>query len=346
VKISLTGFIGIAIFLAFVTLLFVKYDRTYSFGSLWFVVYLMPVIYILEIGSPGAAYYFYIPLVGFAVTFVGLFSLLFQKMKRTIAIKRIAFTAIALLLSFTSKSYCSIFNNSQTLWENNIDIQKNNVKACIGLSKIAYDNGEFQKANNLCRKAVESGNSTLSLLFGYALSFNQLGQLDNAEYWFRKAIENSESADAYINIALILYKKGNFEEAITYMTKALQLKPNNIKILGNLISIYNKANKFDMAEQIYNMAISIDPKDASLYHKIANTYIHQDRYNDAVVVLEKSLKYQSNKADVYFVLGNIQRYNLKNINKSVEYYKIYLDMSPDTPGVEQIKTFVKNNSLT
>jgi tetratricopeptide (TPR) repeat protein len=63
-------------------------------------------------------------------------------------------------------------------------------------------------------------------------------------------------------------KKGQYEKAEKYLTKAIKLDPTLAPIYKSLASILGQQGKVDRAEQVYRNGIEAVPTDASLHFNL------------------------------------------------------------------------------
>lgn len=74
-----------------------------------------------------------------------------------------------------------------------------------------------------------------------------------------KLVEESPTADNYINLSLIQYKQKDFEGCVASCRKALEIKPNSAIAYNNICSAYNAVNNWKEAQKACEAALKIDP---------------------------------------------------------------------------------------
>ena len=98
-----------------------------------------------------------------------------------------------------------------------------------------YHRGEYEKSKKYLNRAIEqvrtlspTAQTTVSIQLNLAHTYRKLGDLDRAIRCFRDTLEHSErNADTYITLGYLYLKTKQLEKAITYLHKALALKPKN-----------------------------------------------------------------------------------------------------------------------
>ena len=77
-----------------------------------------------------------------------------------------------------------------------------------------------------CEKTEEIKKTDPAALLSRGTAFVEKGQYDRAIAYFNKAIEiNPRHADAYLNRGFAYHEKGQYDKAISDFTKAMELNP-------------------------------------------------------------------------------------------------------------------------
>ncbi len=86
--------------------------------------------------------------------------------------------------------------------------------------------GDYQTARDVFEQAVRQNNSSFEAHLGFGTAFFFLREDENAERELKNVIElNPKSSDAYSLLGEIYYRKDDFEKAIEYWGKAVELNP-------------------------------------------------------------------------------------------------------------------------
>ena len=131
----------------------------------------------------------------------------------------------------------------------------------ISYSKLSA-NYHFGKANsffreNQYRKAIAEYEATLKFNPKMIQAFRFLGE--SYKQLYRPGVESQ------INKELET-------KALSALTKALEIEPNNKDIIYSLGDMYDKLRKFDEAEKLYLRIIELEPEDMSNYYVVAEFY--------------------------------------------------------------------------
>ena len=110
----------------------------------------------------------------------------------------------------------------------------------------------------LLSKAVKS-NIVIALINAGSLA-RRAGQYELAIGYFMRVINLIPShAHAYVNIGNVYIKKGEPKKAISYYQKALKMQANDSYIYFNFAAAYVGLRNFDKAKVYYNKALKINP---------------------------------------------------------------------------------------
>src|SRR4051794_33857139 len=98
----------------------------------------------------------------------------------------------------------------------------------------AYSAGRLGEAEFYCRLVVAADKKQFDAVHLLGLIEFQQGKFDDALLRFRQAIKsNPRSVHAYCNLGLVLQQVERHEEALTCLTRALTIEPDNLLALNN-----------------------------------------------------------------------------------------------------------------
>ena len=122
----------------------------------------------------------------------------------------------------------------------------------------------------------------------------------------------------YINGNIATLKK-DYDKAIEYLNKAIQIDEKYAYPYNALGNAYLNLKKYDEAIVWYNKAIQIDEKFSYPYNNLGNVYRNLKEYDKAIVWYNKAI--QIDKINVYPCNGlGIVYSNLKEYDKAIEWY--------------------------
>src|SRR5206468_3023866 len=258
-------------------------QRPYLFtGWFWYLVMLVPVIGLVQVGEQGHAdRYTYLPSIGLfliAVWAVGDVAAVGQAgLWRGAAIAGTVVVVAALACTaFTQTSY---WRNSETLWTHALAETTDNDVAHNNLGYLCVGRGDLDKAMSHYEAASKIRSGKLDPHYNLGTAFVEMnlgdvlarkGQPDEAMVHFEQAIKlQPDYAEAYYNRGNVLFAKGRIDEAIADFEKTLQIQPNDADAhtgLGNAL-LRKAALKEAIAH--YNEAMALAPEDPHSRNNLA-----------------------------------------------------------------------------
>jgi len=119
---------------------------------------------------------------------------------------------------------------------------------------------EYPSAVNTYCKILASDSKNAQLLNKVGVAYQQLGDLDRAERYYKKSIHAEKSyASAINNYGTIEYEKKHYGKAITEYKKALQYQTVMATIYSNLGYAYFGNKEYSLAMTTFAKALAIDP---------------------------------------------------------------------------------------
>ena len=155
---------------------------------------------------------------------------------------------------------------------------------------------------------------------------------EQAFTYLAKAIEvNPIEAAAYSNLGMALHESGRPEEAIVFYKKALELNPDLIDALYNCAGSYQALNNLSMALNLYNEVLRINPELFQAHNNRGNVLQKMHRFQEAFDSYGEAIKINANFPEPYNNLGNLfyvksdHSKALENLNKALEIRSDYAE---------------------
>ncbi len=138
--------------------------------------------------------------------------------------------------------------------------------------------------------------------FFSSLNYYEKGEYDNAINELEKAIAiNQDYYDAWYNKGTILAKLERYEEAIEYFDKAIEIKPDYHDAWNNKGNTLAKLERYEEAIACYDKAIAIKPD----YHHDAcynkgTVLAELERYEEAIACYDKAIAIKPDKYEAWY----------------------------------------------
>lgn len=206
-------------------------------GWLWFLVTLLPVIGLVQVGRQATAdRYMYLPMIGLLVMLCwGVYDLAGARRwaKWTVAL---AATACLLVCAELTARQVALWRDNLTLWRHALDVTSPTTTSCVNYGRALLD---------------------------------ERGEEEEAERWYKKALElDPRNFAANFSLGVLMGHKGRHQEAAQYLEAALEVKPNDPLVLENLALAEELQGQLDTALEHYELAGKLDPLSPSIRERL------------------------------------------------------------------------------
>jgi Tfp pilus assembly protein PilF len=249
-------------------------------GWLWYVLMLLPVIGIVEVGLQGHAdRYTYLPHIGIFVALTWLVADLAISIRLRKQVLGAASAVVLVTFGACSWKQTTYWRNSATLWMHTLAVTKNNDVALTNFADWLAERGQL----------------------GEALSYFQRGlavrsQRSGHEHY------NLTLAAIHSSIGTVLVRKDRVEEAVGHFQRAIELQPNYPDAHYNLGVVLGRRNDVDGAIAQFRTLLKMSPNDSASNAALAYTLEHKGLFGEAVAHYEIVLKSDPNSV---FALNNL-----------------------------------------
>lgn len=250
---SVAGSLGFVAAVTVVTIRMREKSRYLLVGWLWYVVMLLPVIGVLQVGDQSMAdRYTYMPLIGLLIAVAWGVSALADRMgvrqtrpRGTRMALLVLAVAALVLLGVTTHIQKGYWRDSVTLFEHTLAVAPN--------SPILHNNlGAAYAARDEINKAVFHCEQALSL--------------------------NPNYAEAHYNLGNYLRRKGDISGAAQAYSRAIDIKPDYAKAHNDLAYVYISLRRYDEAIEHGEAALRVRPDYAQAHGNLAVAYYYKADY--------------------------------------------------------------------
>ena len=297
----LKAVLAAALLVAITSVAFILRRRCPCFltGWLWYLVMLLPVIGLLQVGWQARAdRYLYLPQIGLCVTLTWAAAALCARWRYQRLMLASGAAAILAALILCARGQATYWRNSETLWAHAL--------ACTSGNFIAH--------------------------YNYGVTLFQKGNPDEAIVHYQKALEiNSKYEKPYYNLGNILIQRGQVGEAIDCFQNAVQAKPDFVDARNNLGLALFQEGRVDEAIAQYQRALEIQP-DGDVHKNLGYALLQQGRLDEAIIQYQKALEFQPEDAKTRYYLGKALQQKNRGPEAIVQYRRA-LQIDPDLPKV-------------
>jgi hypothetical protein len=265
---------GAFLLMAVTTLAVIRFRRWHAYlvtGWFWFLVTLVPVIGIIQVGGQSMAdRYTYIPLTGLFIVCAWGGNDILQGWRYR---KAILATLAGLVIAVSAISTWGQVG----YWRNDITLYRHTLE-------------------------VTTGNSTIRNNYAGALA--ERGYTDAAIREYREILRIwPNSPRAHNNLGYLLAARGNYAEAIYHHNEVLRLTSDASPLHGNpgrtfdratahlnLGNVYLAQGKGQEAEQAYKATLELRPEDDKAHNNLGISYATNGKFTEAITEFNRALQ--------------------------------------------------------
>lgn len=154
----------------------------------------------------------------------------------------------------------------------------------------------------------------------------------------RKLLEkHPDDADTRVDLALSHLAEGNYDSAEKELRAALAKSPTDRRALQMLATAQSRQLDFEAAERTVRQLLKRRPRDLGYHQQLAELLVDQDRYDDAVEILDKLLERDDLKASRPLYTARLLDVLLagKRFDRAIEVARRWHDEEPADPARRQ-----------
>jgi protein O-mannosyl-transferase len=290
--------------LILISLLAMRISKRYPFvvaGWLWYLVSLLPVIGLIQVGTQSRAdRYTYIPLIGlFVIAAWGTAEFLEKRRYKKSMLAVVACILIGFLAG-AARNQASRWKSDALLWEHAIRIDPHNSVARMNYGIVLADRGDLAGALEQFSESVRA-----TPLF----------------------------AEAHNNLGVTLFKQGRPGEALPHLYEAIRLKPRIANVHANLGAVLLEQKKVEEAVAHFREALKSDPQNPNTLYIIGLALAKQGKNEEALVQYRAALKSNPSHADAHREMGAVL-FAQGKYGEAAEHYRMSLEIQPDSTPAE------------
>lgn len=236
----------LAILLLLLVIIFLwNREKAATFGTIYFIITLLPVFNIIPIANVFTERYLYIPLVGFVLVIGCAIDYIGKATKHNI----IVFWLIVLI--------------------------------CINIISVIRRNDVWKSDLSLWSNTVSTTPNSWRAHFNLGLAFQKQQKYDNAIHHYAVATTlNPDYLEAIVNLGVLYSMQGKHEASIKQFQTALILKPENPNFHFNLAKAYFYNGKIDESIRHFQNAIKLNPRFSEARNMLESIYSSELKENN------------------------------------------------------------------
>ncbi len=249
--------VGAGLVLVAISLLVLRFrHRPYvPVGWLWYLVTLVPMIGIVQVGSHAMADRFtYLPSIGVFVAVTWLAAELGRGSARAVRAAAVVAVAACMVLSWRQTA---AWRDSITLGEHALQAGPASPRMLHNLGLALAQADRYEEALPRLQEAVRLKPDHARAWNNLGRTWQAVGKIDDAIASFERAASLQENAQFSVNLSSALARAGRDDEAIEAALRAVHLDPDDAVAHNNLGILLARADRLDEAIVYFGRAVEI-----------------------------------------------------------------------------------------
>jgi tetratricopeptide (TPR) repeat protein len=192
-----------------------------------------------------------------------------------------------------------------------------------------FQTGNFQAAEELLRRILVIHPYNPGIHNNLGLILYDKGQIEEAIKHFQRAIILEPGlADAYYNLGIGFERKGQLDKAITCYQKTIELNPSSADAYNNLGLILQEKGQLDKAITCYQKTIELNPSLADAYNNLGTALQEKGQLDEAITSYQRVLQLDPNYIVAYNNLG-LALQEKGQLDEAITSYQRALQLNPN-----------------
>ncbi|MBI5762410.1 MAG: tetratricopeptide repeat protein [Planctomycetes bacterium] len=163
------------------------------------------------------------------------------------------------------------------------------------------------------------------------LTWNRCGAYRDEETLWRDTIKRNDQAfAAFLNLGMLVHDRGQTDEAVMLLRRAIEIRPNYEIALDNLGMMLLKENRTDEAFDLFRRATEANPYYASAQRNYGRMLCERGQLDEGIRHIEAAILIRPHAFESYEDLANAQ-FRLGRIADAISNYRRVLERNPDYP---------------
>ncbi len=224
------------------------------------------------------------------------------------------------------------FNEARKTFSYLTTANKSNPEYLYYQGEVFQELGQVTSGLVAYKKAVELDSTHLRSLFRLGKYYTVKQERDAALYYVDQGLRFYEKDVALVNLkALILYNDDQFENAIPWFEKVLDLGEKKEYIYLKLAYCYHKNWEQEKAKVMYRIVLGMDDTQHDPHFGLGNVYVRTKQLDSAEYHFKKAIALQQPKLmREYNALAGIAR-ERNDLKSALEYYRLAYEEDTSSP---------------
>ncbi|OQX00856.1 MAG: hypothetical protein BWK80_61115 [Desulfobacteraceae bacterium IS3] len=216
---------------------------------------------------------------------------------------------------------------AKKIYERILDKDPSQKDIYMFLGNIYLDENDADNASRIYRRMIDRFPDAYVAYFYLGKIYVIQGRLSEAEKAFKKTLElEPDLEEPRFELALLYERQGKSEKVIRFYKEILSAEPDNIRANIGLGLYYHKKGRLKESEPIFRQLGIRSRSEADVMRLVAQQYIEQKDFKNAVVLLEGMLKGAPDSSELHYIIG-VAYEGVNNVDKTISHLK---KVTPDS----------------
>lgn len=159
-----------------------------------------------------------------------------------------------------------------------------------------------------------------------------LASCSSIEKYKNEQAKNERLVETQVQLGVGYFEQGNFEVALEKLEKAIEVKPDYGPAHSAIALVYERMQKYDMADQHYREAIRLSPENGGMYNNYGVFLCNRNRPEEAEKYFLKAVKIPLyNTPELAYENAGACARRVPDPEKAEAYLNKALELNPQLP---------------
>ncbi len=287
------------------------------------LIFLLSIVFMLQIFGAGQGFladrYVKVPYLGLVLIAGWGMEHFSEKVKHGALMAWLVFVIFCSFLMVSTFQRCKVWKNGETLWSDVIDKypgRDSRPYSCRGLYFRAEKNNDRALADLNMSLSLNSYDAEIMLMRGNV--YFDMGKHDSAYLDYLHSLKmRMDNSLALGNLGAIYVKRNQFDSAVYYLSKALQIDTGFAVSYANRAVAYGGLGKTEESIADFKHYLNYNPDDERVCMSIALAYQRTGRYQESLAWFDKAIARKPSFGNFYYFRSQSYKF-LGNRAKALE----------------------------
>jgi tetratricopeptide (TPR) repeat protein len=263
-------------------------------GWFWYLVMLVPVIGIIQVGLQARAdRYTYLPQIGLYIAIVWLVRDLTKSWGQQKMILGAAAAIVLGSLSILSWKQTTYWRDTETLWRHTLAVTPESDVAHTGLAGILFVRGQIDAAIDHYERALRLRDGNVGAHYGLGRALAGKRRIDEAIFHFQKALSiQPDNTAASNDLGVMFASKGEIRNAIAAWRQTLSFDPDNSDAANDVAWVLATAADSDLRDgrealELAQRALRAGGENAVVLRTLAAAQAENGQFAEAIATCQR-----------------------------------------------------------